>query len=381
MEVFHFGAGSIGRGFIGKILFENSYNVTFIDINKEMIEQLNNDNEYEVETVGANRKIETVKNVNGILSDNINKIKEECITKNLITTAVGANILEIIAPVIAEIIKQRKEKNISEFLNIIACENKLNASTFLKEKVTGYLNDEEKLYLETYVGFVNSAVDRLIPPRKIEGEKITYTIVEEFHEWIADETLIKGELSLNGMIKTKTLFPYVERKLFTVNTGHIIAAHMGFYKSYNTIDEAVLDPEIRETVVGAMRESGAVLVKRYDFDKEEHEKYIQKIIKRFENKYLGDTTVRVGREPIRKLRTNERLTRPLLGTIEYNFSNENLVKGIAYLLKFDVDTDEESVELQKEIRENGVEKTLRKITENTLSDEVIKNIITYYEKL
>ena len=183
------------------------------------------------------------------------------------------------------------------------------------------------------------------------------------------------------MIKTKTLFPYVERKLFTVNTGHIIAAHMGFYKSYNTIDEAVLDPEIRETVVGAMRESGAVLVKRYDFDKEEHEKYIQKIIKRFENKYLGDTTVRVGREPIRKLRTNERLTRPLLGTIEYNFSNENLVKGIAYLMKFDVDTDEESVELQKEIRENGVEKTLRKITENTLSDEVIKNIITNYEKL
>ena len=89
----------------------------------------------------------------------------------------------------------------------------------------------------------------------------------------------------------------------------------------------------------------------------------------------------MGREPIRKLRTNERLTRPLLGTIEYNFSNENLVKGIAYLLKFDVDTDEESVELQKEIRENGVEKTLRKITENTLSDEVIKNIITYYEKL
>ena len=110
MEVFHFGAGSIGRGFIGKILFENSYNVTFIDVNKEMIEQLNKDNEYEVETVGFNRKIEVVKNVNGILSSDIDKIKKECINKNLITTAVGANILEIIAPVIAEIIKERKEK-------------------------------------------------------------------------------------------------------------------------------------------------------------------------------------------------------------------------------------------------------------------------------
>ena len=194
MEVFHFGAGSIGRGFIGKILFENSYNVTFIDVNKEMIEQLNKDNEYEVETVGFNRKIEVVKNVNGILSSDIDKIKKECINKNLITTAVGANILEIIAPVIAEIIKERKEKNISEFLNVIACENKLNASTFLKSKVKEYFNDTENEYLETYVGFVNSAVDRLIPPRKIEGEKITYTIVEEFHEWIVDEKKKKNKL-------------------------------------------------------------------------------------------------------------------------------------------------------------------------------------------
>ena len=381
MEVFHFGAGSIGRGFIGKILFENSYNVTFIDVNKEMIEQLNKDNEYEVETVGFNRKIEVVKNVNGILSSDIDKIKKECINKNLITTAVGANILEIIAPVIAEIIKERKEKNISEFLNVIACENKLNASTFLKSKVKEYFNDTENEYLETYVGFVNSAVDRLIPPRKIEGEKITYTIVEEFHEWIVDETLIKGDLSLEGMIKTNTLFPYIERKLFTVNTGHIIAAHMGFYESHETIDEAVLDEKVRKIVIGAMEESGAVLIKRYNFDEAEHEKYIKKIIKRFENKYLGDTTVRVGREPIRKLGINERLTRPLLGTIEYNISNENLVKGIAYLLKFDVNTDEESVKLQKEIKESGAEKALRRVTENKLSDEVIQKIITYYETL
>ena len=105
------------------------------------------------------------------------------------------------------------------------------------------------------------------------------------------------------------------------------------------------------------------------------------MIKRFENKYLGDTTVRVGREPIRKLGINERLTRPLLGTIEYNISNENLVKGIAYLLKFDVNTDEESVKLQKEIKDNGVEKTLRRVTEDKLSDEVIQKIITYYETL
>ena len=111
MEVFHFGAGSIGRGFIGKILSENSYNVTFIDVNEEIISQLNKDNEYTVETVGANSKTETVKNVCGLLSGDLEGIKRKVPETDLITTAVGANVLEIIAPTVAEIIKFRKKSN------------------------------------------------------------------------------------------------------------------------------------------------------------------------------------------------------------------------------------------------------------------------------
>ena len=381
MEVFHFGAGSIGRGFIGKILSENSYNVTFIDVNEEIISQLNKDNKYTVETVGANSKTETVKNVCGLLSGDLEGIKRKVPETDLITTAVGANVLEIIAPTVAEIIKFRKNSGITRYINIIACENKLEASTFLKSKVEKYLDENEKEYMETYAGFVNSAVDRLIPPRKIEGKKATYTIVEDFNEWIADETLIKGELTLKGMIKKKDLTPYIERKLFTVNTGHIIAAHMGVYMNYETIDQAVCDEKIRKIITGAMEESGAVLIKRYGFDKEEHEKYIQKILKRFENKYLGDSTVRVGREPLRKLGVRERLIRPLLGTLEYGLPNKNLLTGISYALKYDVPSDRESVELQEMLKTTGVEETLKKVTENSIPDELITIIKSNYEKL
>ena len=381
MEVFHFGAGSIGRGFIGKILSENSYNVTFIDVNEDIISQLNKDNEYTVETVGTNNKTEVVKNVCGILSGDLEGIKKKVPETDLITTAVGANILEIIAPTVAEIIKTRKSSGITRYINIIACENKLEASTFLKSKVEQYLNDDEKNYMETYAGFVNSAVDRLIPPRKVEGEVVTYTIVEDFNEWIADETLIKGDLDLKGMIKKKDLTPYIERKLFTVNTGHIITAHMGVYMGYETIDQAVQDEKIRKIVIGAMEESGAVLIKRYGFDKDEHEKYIQKILKRFENKYLGDSTVRVGREPLRKLSIRERLIRPLLGTIEYGLPNSNLLTGISYALKYNIDSDKESVELQEMLRTKGVEETLKEATGNSIPDELMTIIKTNYEKL
>ena len=381
MEVFHFGAGSIGRGFIGKILSENSYNVTFIDVNEDIISQLNKDKQYTVETVGENSKTETVKNVCGILSGDLEGIKRKAADTDLITTAVGANVLEIIAPTVAEIIKYRKNSGITRYINIIACENKLEASTFLKSKVENYLNEDEKEYMEMYAGFVNSAVDRLIPPRRIEGKEVTYTIVEDFNEWIADETLIKGSLELKGMIKKKDLTPYIERKLFTVNTGHIIAAHMGVYMGYETIDQAVYDEKIRKIVTGAMKESGAVLIKRYGFDEAEHGKYIEKILKRFENKYLGDSTVRVGREPLRKLSVRERLIRPLLGTLEYRLPNENLLTGISYALKYNIDSDKESVELQKMLETKGVENTLREITEDSIPDKLITIIKTNYEKL
>ena len=380
MEVFHFGAGSIGRGFIGKILSENSYNVTFIDVNEEIISQLNKDNEYTVETVGANSKTETVKNVCGLLSGDLEGIKRKVPETDLITTAVGANVLEIIAPTVAEIIKFRKNSGITRYINIIACENKLEASTFLKSKVEKYLDENEKEYMETYAGFVNSAVDRLIPPRKIEGKEATYTIVEDFNEWIADETLIKGELTLKGMIKKKDLTPYIERKLFTVNTGHIIAAHMGVYMNYETIDQAVCDEKIRKIITGAMEESGAVLIKRYSFDREEHFKYIDKIIKRFENIYLKDDVERVGRQPLRKLGKNERLIKPLLGTLEYNTSNENLVTGIAYALKFD-GSDEESVKLSSMMKEKGLAETLKEVTENSIGEDITARVESIYNKL
>lgn len=380
-KAIQFGAGNIGRGFIGAILSENGYEVCFADINEAMISELNKNQEYIVEVVGQNCNEITIKNVCGVLSNNdelFDKIKEA----EIITTAVGPGVLKIIAKSLAQGIEKRMAEGIEKYLNIIACENMIKGSTLLKEEVMKYLSEEGKKYVELYVGFPDSAVDRIVPPME-KGNDILKVRVEEFNEWIVDETQFKGEIPvINGMILTNNLMAFVERKLFTLNTGHAITAYLGVLKGYRTIKESIEDIKIRKVVLGAMEESGEVLINRYSFDREKHEKYIQKILLRFKNPYLVDEVVRVGREPLRKLSYNDRLIKPLRGTLEYNLKNENLLLGIAAALNYKNPDDIQAVELQYKLQTEDVKKVFEEITGLSnleVESKVVKNYLNLNE--
>ena len=74
------------------------------------------------------------------------------------TTAVGPVVLERIAPAIAKGLAKRKAKGTERPLNIIACENMVRGTTQLKGHVFNALAEEDKAWVETHIGFVDSAV-------------------------------------------------------------------------------------------------------------------------------------------------------------------------------------------------------------------------------
>ena len=47
-KAIQFGAGNIGRGFIGAVLAENGYHVVFADVNETVVGKINEDKEYVV---------------------------------------------------------------------------------------------------------------------------------------------------------------------------------------------------------------------------------------------------------------------------------------------------------------------------------------------
>lgn len=362
MLAVHFGAGNIGRGFIGSLLYQANYHTTFVDVNDTVIQELNEKKQYNVVLASEESETLTVKNVSGINSiSDPDKVVEAIVNADIITTAVGPNVLAIISKLIAEGLRARVKNN-RKALNIIACENMIGGSSLLKEKIAEHLTEEEQTAFDDIFGFPNAAVDRIVPNQM--NDDLLEVSVEPYYEWIVEGTAIKSEKpSIGGITYVPDLKPYIERKLFTVNTGHAVPAYIGHYMGYTTINEAMNDQHVQEIIKGALTESGEALIQTYQFDREAHQTYINKIIQRFMNQYISDEVTRVGRGPIRKLGPNDRLIRP--ASIYMDVTGKQpiyLAKTIASALEYKNEQDEEAVKLQQMIAEQGYEKTLQSIS-------------------
>lgn len=378
-KAIQFGAGNIGRGFIGALLSKAGYHVVFADVNTEIINKINSDKKYTIHVMDTICSEEEISNISGVISTS-DEIYKEIVEAEIITTAVGPVVLPRIAPTIAKGIALRKEKGIKTYLNVIACENAIKASSQLEEEVKKYLNEEEIEYLKEFVGFPNCSVDRIVPP--VKSENILDVVVENYYEWNVEKSAFKGEIpKIEGMNLVDNLMAYIERKLFTLNTGHAITAYFGYLKGYETIEESIKDEVIYGFVKNAMIESGKGLIAKYNFDEEAHYKYIDKIIDRFKNPYLKDDVERVGREPLRKLNENDRLIKPLITARGFNINTDNLLLGVGAALHYDNKEDSQSVQLQSLINEKGIKASLAEISKISGDTDVLDKIEKYYDEV
>ena len=373
-----FGAGNIGRGFIGALLSQSGYQVVFADVVEAVIDKINEDKTYTVHIMDVECEDQKLENICGVNSTKPEAV-DEIATADLVTTAVGLVILPRIAPTIAKAIEKRMEMGVKEPMNMIACENAIRGTSQLKKAVYENLSDAGKAFADEYVGFPDCAVDRIVPP--VKSENFIDVVVERYFEWDVEKSGFKGEIpEITGMTLVDDLMAYIERKLFTLNTGHCITAYLGTLRGIPTIDQAIADEEIFEIVSAAMKESGDGLIKKYGFDPEKHAAYIKKIISRFKNPYLQDDVTRVGREPLRKLSPTDRLIKPLMTAAGYGLPVDHLLVGVGAALHYNNPEDKQSVELQEKINAMGVRAAAAESTGLT-DDALLDAIVAEYEKL
>lgn len=359
MKALHFGAGNIGRGFIGLLLADAGYEVTFADVKDDVVDALKSEGRYEVilaDESGERVPVEGVKAVHSV--NDADELVALISTADLVTTAVGPNVLPVIAQAIADGLSERARSNGSP-VNVIACENMVGGSAALRGYVLERVAGGERESVEGVSGFPNAAVDRIVPEQP-EGSGLD-VLVEPFSEWVVDESQLVGERpEIDGVTYVEDLGPYIDRKLLTVNTGHAAVAYLGQAVGKRTISEALEDEAVREVVAGSLAETGVLLVEKHGFDAEEHRKYREKTLTRFSNPEITDDVRRVARTPIRKLGHDERLVSPALQLIERGHTPNHLAEVVKSVLAYDDPDDEESVELRKTVDKEGERAALAK---------------------
>ncbi|MCS5721195.1 mannitol-1-phosphate 5-dehydrogenase [Herbiconiux sp. CPCC 203407] len=343
MKAVHFGAGNIGRGFVGLILHEAGYELVFADVNAELIDALAASPSYDVHAVGENSSTRTVTGYRALNSgSDEDAVVAEIATAALVTTAVGPNILKFVAPVIARALEARDAA--LPPLHVMACENAINATDVLKAEIVGRLDGGEASETLGRAIFANTAVDRIVP-NQAPGAGLDVT-VEDFFEWAIEEGPFRGAApSIPAAHFVADLAPYIERKLFTVNTGHATTAYHGWIEGASTLADALAVPQVFREVKAVLQETKALLVAKHEFDPATQEAYLEKNLVRFANPYLTDTPERVGRQPLRKISRHERFIGPAAELAERGLPREALLRAVRAALRFDAPSDPQSAEL------------------------------------
>lgn len=346
----HFGAGNIGRGFVGLLLHEAGYDLIFADVAAPLIEALASTPSYTVHEVGEGGRDHVVDGYRAINSatDEADLI-QALAQAEVVTTAVGPNILKFVAPTIAKGLAARPAG--ADRQAVMACENAINATDLLEEQVRAAARAEglNDAAVDARALFANTAVDRIVPNQE-PGAGLDVR-VEPYFEWAIEKGAFgKTVPTIPGVTWVDSLGPYIERKLFTVNTGHAAAAYFGHAAGKEKIAESLIDPQIRAKVEAVLGETKALLVVKHGFDPGEQEAYVQKILTRFANPELPDTVARVGRAPLRKLSRHERFTGPAAELAERRMDTGALQEAMAAALRFEAPDDPEATKLKELLR-------------------------------
>lgn len=275
-------------------------------------------------------------------------------------------------------------RTVSTPLAVVACENMIGAT----DNLAGFIKDSANTpadrlsSIDDRARFANSAIDRIVPGQDPNaGLNIK---IESFYEWVVDKTPFAefGPPDISAIHWVDDLNPYIERKLYTVNTGHAAAAYYGYARGKKTIAEALEDQEIRSIVHACLAETSQLITTKHGISKAEQREYVEKIIKRISNPYLEDVVERVGRAPLRKLGRKERFVGPAAQLAESGDKYDALLGAIEVAFRFvNVKGDDESAELAKILESTDAEDVVKKVSGLTESDKLYADVVKVVKKV
>jgi len=357
MKAVHFGAGNIGRGFLGQLYSESGYETTFVEAVPSVVDALNEQGRYQIRIAEEDSRSIWVERVSAVLASDLSAVALAVAEADVASTAVGVHALPKIAEALACGLEMRFARG-GHPLDFIVCENLLHAGSFLREHVRGFLPAQWHLALDSQVGFVEASIGRMVPivPPAKRAEDPLWVAVEAYCELPVDADAFRGPIPPIHQLKPISPFEaYVERKLFIHNLGHATAAYLGYLAGNEFVWQSMEVPEIQVIVKQAMLDSALALSRRHGLVLDDLTDHVTDLIHRFGNRALGDQVLRVAADPMRKLSTHDRFMGAIRMCLESDVDPSYLATGAAAALRFDPVSDPSAVLLQEMILKQGIE--------------------------
>jgi len=332
MKAVMYGAGNIGRGFIGALLAKSGYEVTFVDISLAVVDSLNERRCYPIRIVSSegHEDIE-ITGVNAIHGADTSAIAEAIANADILAVSVGANVLTKIVPNILSGLRKRWVLTEAP-LNIFICENLMDADKVMEKLISEHLSYDEQSILKKNVGFIETSIGRMVPVQTSnmqDGDPMR-VCVERYDFLPIDKDAVKGEIPpIQKLVPFSPFGFYLRRKLYIHNMGHAICAYLGIYTGQSFIYEAMADANIHLIVRKAMNESMIALSSEYNIPMQDILFHIDDLLLRFTNKALADTCARVGGDSARKLAHSDRLIGSALFCEKHGVQPIGIAIGIA----------------------------------------------------
>ena len=334
-----FGAGKIGRSFIGQLFGCSRYKVIFIDVDPAIIALLNKRGNYRVVIKSEKDEEIIVPDVAAISAFDSEKVADAVSTAGILAVSVGKNALEKVIPVISAGILKRSVVAPDTPLDIILAENMRSAADFVKEQLKRNL--PPSFPVESMVGLIETSIGKMVPIIPLaELEKDPLVVfAEPYNTLILDGKGFKSPIpEIKGLAPKNNIKAWVDRKAFIHNLGHATAAYYGFSKYHDAVYmyEVLDDPEVLQFTRNVMLQSADILMAAYpgEFTESDLVDHIDDLIYRFRNKALQDTIFRVGQDLTRKLSSDDRFMGAIHLAMQFGKPYDLILLAMSYGLFF-----------------------------------------------
>ena len=384
-KILIWGAGKIGRGFLGDLFHQAGYQLVFVDRNKQVVETLNNRLSYTVFYCGSDRQCTDVR-VSGYTAlhmpeqDAIIEQLDDC---SLVAVAVPVEGLQGVAEFLYAAIKQRMTAHPDKTLDIICCVNAFDPAQKLRDILNTRLASDEKAYCDKHFGFVSALTWRLaIEPDDEQRARDPLAVVTNgYPELPVNKNAFLGGLPpVNGLAFTDNLPEMELRKYYTYNMLHSLYAYMGYFRGHTLAYESIADPVVMQTARGALDEIGQTLMQTCGFTQDDTDKWNKAALKQLDNPTIKDTLVRLGADTSRKLGRNERLIGPALLCKDHGVWPYYLTKVIAHAFLFEPEADARSQMVSEYARVYGVKEAAKRYCGLENEPELLELIRLHYDR-